>query len=114
VALVVEGQGGFLAARERFMHNGQFTKLRDFVAFYATRSTSPALWYPPGAKFDDGPANYRDNVNVSSLPYNRREGAPAPFGDQHIDAIVAFGRRQRRSGVDQGLTDCSQKTTSPS
>ncbi len=79
-----------VAVRERFMHNGQFSKLRDVVAFYATRSTSPALWYPPGAKFDDVPAKYRDNVNVSSLPYNRREGVQPAYDDDDVDAIVAF------------------------
>jgi cytochrome c peroxidase len=72
------------------MHNGAFAKLRDVVAFYATRSTDPSRWYPPHAKFDDLPAKYHDNVNVLSFPYNRREGAPPAFGDEDIDAIVAF------------------------
>ena len=71
------------------MHNGQIATLRDVVAFYATRSTRPARWYPPGAKFDDVPARHRRNVNVASLPYNRAEGA-APALDDDIDAIVAF------------------------
>ena len=79
-----------VAVRERFMHNGQFSKLRDVVAFYATRSTDPSRWYPPGTKFDDIPARYRGNVNVSSLPYNRREGAPPAYDDADVDAIVAF------------------------
>jgi len=79
-----------VAVRERFMHNGAFTKLRDVVAFYATRSTNPAHWYPPGAKFDDVPARYRGNVNVASLPYNRREGATPAYDDDDVDAIVAF------------------------
>jgi cytochrome c peroxidase len=79
-----------VAVRERFMHNGQFTKLRDVVAFYATRSTNPARWYPAGATFDDVPAKYRGNVNVSSLPYNRREGVEPAYGDDDVDAIVAF------------------------
>jgi cytochrome c peroxidase len=79
-----------VAVRERFMHNGQFTKLRDVVAFYATRSTSPAIWYPQGAKYDDVPARYRDNINVASLPYNRREGVEPAYADADVDAIVAF------------------------
>jgi cytochrome c peroxidase len=79
-----------VAVRERFMHNGQFSKLRDVVAFYATRSTRPAAWYPPGQKFDDVPAKYLVNVNVASLPYNRREGAVPAFDDDDVDAIVAF------------------------
>ncbi len=79
-----------VAVRERFMHNGRFTKLRDVVAFYATRATAPYDWYPRGAKFDDVPARYRGNVNVTSLPYNRAEGDKAPLDDDDIDAIVAF------------------------
>ena len=48
------------------------------------------LWYPPGAKFDDVPAKYQGNVNVASLPYNRREGAAPAFDDVDVGAIVAF------------------------
>jgi cytochrome c peroxidase len=79
-----------VAVRERFMHNGVFAKLRDAVAFYATRSTNPERWYPPGAKFDDAPARYRHNVNEVSLPYNRPEGATPALDDGDVDAIVAF------------------------
>jgi cytochrome c peroxidase len=93
-----------VAVRKRFMHNGAFSKLRDVVAFYATRSTNPKLWYPPGAKFDDVPAKYRGNVNVSSLPYNRREGVEPAYGDEEVDAIVAFL---------QTLTDEPYRSASP-
>jgi cytochrome c peroxidase len=79
-----------VAVRERFMHNGAFSKLRDVVAFYNTRDISPSRWYPPGAKFDDVPVKYRENVNVSSLPYNRSEGEKPPMSDEDIDALVAF------------------------
>ena len=79
-----------VAVRQRFMHNGAFSKLRDVVAFYATRGTSPDLWYPHGTKFDDLPEVYRANVNTLALPYNRREGETPAFDDEDIDAIVAF------------------------
>jgi cytochrome c peroxidase len=79
-----------VAVRERFMHNGQFSKLRDVVAFYATRSTNPDRWYPHGAEFDDLPEPYRRNVNTVAFPYNRREGDPPAMDDADIDAIVAF------------------------
>ena len=79
-----------VAVRERFMHNGVFRKLRDVVAFYATRATTPYRWYPQGDKFDDVPARYKTNVNVTSLPYNRPEGDKPPLDDADIDAIVAF------------------------
>jgi cytochrome c peroxidase len=79
-----------VAVREHFMHNGAFSNLRDAVAFYATRSTNPRRWYPPGARFDDVPLRYRHNVNEVSLPYNGREGDAPVLNDQDIDAIVAF------------------------
>jgi cytochrome c peroxidase len=72
------------------MHNGAFTKLRDVVAFYATRSTNPERWYKRGAVFDDVPAKYRANVNVDKAPYNRHQGETPPLDDSDIDAIVAF------------------------
>ncbi len=79
-----------VAVRERLMHNGVFTNLRDAVAFYATRSTNPSRWYAPGRTFDDAPPKYRRNVNVVSLPYNRREGEVPAMDDADVDAIVAF------------------------
>jgi cytochrome c peroxidase len=79
-----------VAVRQRFMHNGEFSKLRDVVAFYVTRSTNPDRWYPHGAPFDDSPDRYRSNVNILSFPYNRHEGDPPAMDDPDIDAIVAF------------------------
>ena len=79
-----------VAVRQRFMHNGAFTSLRQAVSFYATRSTNPELWYPLGAQYDDVPAQYRGNVNVMSFPYNRPRGAKPALDDEDIDAIVAF------------------------
>jgi cytochrome c peroxidase len=79
-----------VAVRQRFMHNGKFSKLRDVVAFYATRSTNPDRWYRHGAAFDDSPDRYRSNVNTLSFPYNRHEGDPPAMDDAEIDAIVAF------------------------
>jgi cytochrome c peroxidase len=79
-----------VAVRERFMHNGSFSKLRDVVAFYNTRGITPSRWYSGGEKFDDVPAKYREYVNVMSLPYNRAEGEKPPMDDEDIDAIVAF------------------------
>src|SRR5580704_10842400 len=78
-----------VAVRQRFMHNGVFSKLRDVVAFYATRDTNPERWYKAG-KFDDVPSNYQENVNVDKAPYNRRRGGTPALDDQEIDAIVAF------------------------
>jgi cytochrome c peroxidase len=79
-----------VATRPSFMHNGAFTSLRDVVSFYATRATHPERWYRAGPPFDDLPAKYRDQVNVTSVPYNRRRGQQPLMNDADIDAIVAF------------------------
>lgn len=79
-----------VAVRAAFMHNGAFTRLRDVVAFYATRSTDPKRWYPSGAVFDDVPKQYRQYVNVEKAPYNRQEGEVPALDDAEIDAVVAF------------------------
>ncbi len=84
-----------IAVTEPYLHNGVFTKLRDVVAFYATRDTDPARWYPrddkgKAVKFDDLPANYRKNVNVEEAPYDRKEGQKPRLSEKEIDAIVAF------------------------
>ncbi|HVW27413.1 MAG TPA: cytochrome c peroxidase [Polyangiaceae bacterium] len=79
-----------VAVRRSFMHNGVFRNLRDVVVFYATRAATPGRWYQDGTKFDDLPEKHRANVNVSSAPYNRREDGPPAFGDEDVDAIVAF------------------------
>lgn len=81
-----------VAVRERWMHNGVFTTLRDAVAFYATRSIEPERWYRKGELFDDLPERYRGNVNAATLPYNRRKGMQPALDDDEIDAIVAFLR----------------------
>ena len=80
-----------VAVRDAFMHNGTFPNLRDVVAFYATRDTSPRRWYRSGVKFDDVPRRYRGQVNQVAAPYgNRRPGDTPALDDQEIDAIVAF------------------------
>ncbi|HXJ19267.1 MAG TPA: cytochrome c peroxidase [Polyangia bacterium] len=81
-----------VAARHYLMHNGQFSSLRDAVAFYATRSTDPARWYGPNAKFDDVPTPYRQFINERIPPYDRHEGQQPRLNDDDIDAIVAFLR----------------------
>lgn len=79
-----------VAVRPAFMHNGAFTSLREVVSFYATRATDPRRWYKSGVKFDDAPAKFRGQINVSSIPYNRRQGDQPALDETEIDAIVAF------------------------
>ncbi len=79
-----------VAVREVFMHNAAFRTLRQVVTFYANRASSPDRFYPTRERFDDLPPKYRDNVNVSSRPYNRPENGKPAMTDEDIDAIVAF------------------------
>jgi cytochrome c peroxidase len=81
-----------VAVRTSFMHNGAFTRLRDVVSFYATRATAPRRWYPSGVLFDDSPARFRRQINVTSPPYDRHPGDPPALSDEEIDAVVAFLR----------------------
>jgi cytochrome c peroxidase len=84
-----------VAVTAPYLHNGVFATLRDVVAFYATRDTDPARWYPRDAagkveKFDDLPAQARKNVNTEEVPYDRRKGQKPRLSEQDVDAIVAF------------------------
>ncbi|HSZ83996.1 MAG TPA: cytochrome c peroxidase [Polyangia bacterium] len=81
-----------VAVRTSFMHNGAFTRLRDVVAFYATRATEPRRWYRSGVVFDDVPARFRRRINVTSPPYDRHPGDAPALSDDEIDAVVAFLR----------------------
>ncbi|HTA90458.1 MAG TPA: cytochrome c peroxidase [Polyangiaceae bacterium] len=78
-----------VALRTSFMHNGVFSSLREVVAFYASRSSTPKRWYG-STTFDDVPEKYRQYVNVDQAPYNRHLGEPAALDENEIDAIVAF------------------------
>ena len=83
-----------VALRHTLFHNGLVHSLREAVAFYVERDTSPQKWYPLGpdgkvAKFDDLPAQYVDNLNTDA-PFG---GAPADspvLSASEIDDIVAF------------------------
>lgn len=79
-----------IAITAPYMHNGFFDSLRDAVAFYATRDTHPARWFPAGAKFDDLPARYHANVDVDTPPYQRRPRQMPQLSNGEIDDIVEF------------------------
>lgn len=81
-----------------YLHNGVFDRLRDVVAFYATRDTDPGRWYPKNArgkpqKFDDLPRSAHENVNVDEAPYDRKPGQKPRLSEKDINAIVAFSKR---------------------
>jgi cytochrome c peroxidase len=82
------------ATRQTFFHNGAFHSLREVIAFYAQRDSSPDKWYPRDAdgrvrKFDDLPARYHGNVDTEP-PFGRHPGEPPALTDQDIDDLVAF------------------------
>jgi cytochrome c peroxidase len=83
-----------VATRHVFFHNGVIHTLRDAVAFYATRDSDPARWYPKGAdgsidKFNDLPKAYQANLNTDP-PFDAKPGNPQRLSDAEIDDIVAF------------------------
>jgi cytochrome c peroxidase len=83
-----------VAKRRFFFHNGRFTTLRDVLHFYVERDTSPERWYPTVGgmpqRFNDLPARYRGNVNISDAPLNRNRGDPPALSDAEIEKVVAF------------------------
>jgi len=86
-----------VAMRPVFFHNGSFTDLRQVVKFYVTRDTNPELWYPKDGtgtvlKFNDTPAIYQANVNLSDVPYDRKPGDAPRLNDAEIDDVVSFLR----------------------
>jgi len=84
-----------VATRQAFFHNGAFDNLTSVVSFYVRRDTNPEEWYPIGAdgnvqKFNDLPQQYRKNVNVSEVPYNRHPGMAPALSPGEIDDVVKF------------------------
>ncbi|WP_211443309.1 cytochrome-c peroxidase [Collimonas humicola] len=84
-----------VATRKVFFHNGYFKTLREAVSFYVKRDTNPELWYPADAsgavqKFNDLPEQYRKNVNITEVPYNRQPNMPPALSDSEVDDVVQF------------------------
>ena len=86
-----------VALRKAYFHNGRFKTLKDALTFYVQRDTNPEKWYPLDAngvprKFDDLPPEFRANVNVTEVPYNRRLGDAPALNDAEVDDVIAFLR----------------------
>lgn len=83
-----------VARRRLFFHNGRFTTLREVLHFYVERDTNPERWYPVVSgrveRFDDLPARYRANVNISDAPLNRDRGGQPALNDREIEQVIAF------------------------
>ena len=83
-----------VARRRFFFHNGRFTTLEDVMHFYVERDTNPERWYPTLngrlVKFNDLPARYRGNVNISDAPLNRERGQAPALNEEEVRQIIAF------------------------
>ncbi len=78
-----------------YFHNGRFATLRLALQFDVRRDTNPEEWYPPGSggaprKFDDLPAQYHANVNITDAPYHRAPGDAPTLSEREIDDLIAF------------------------
>lgn len=91
-----------IALTAPYFHNGRFATLKEALTFYVQRDTDPGKWYPLNGdgtvdKFDDlprpaatGDYDYRRNVNVSEVPYDRKPGELPHLSDDEIDDLIAF------------------------
>ncbi|WP_426442601.1 cytochrome-c peroxidase [Bradyrhizobium genosp. P] len=86
-----------IATRRAFFHNGFFHSLEQVLDFYNFRDTNPEKVYPRQAdgtvrKYDDLPAKYHANIDVSDPPFDRHLGdTPAMTAQDEAD-IIAFLR----------------------
>ncbi|OAF13354.1 cytochrome-c peroxidase [Bradyrhizobium centrolobii] len=83
------------ATRRAFFHNGVFHSLKDVLDFYNFRDTNPEKVSPRAAdgtvqKYDDLPAKYRANVDVSDPPFDRHPGDTPAMTEQDEADIIAF------------------------
>src|SRR5579863_913813 len=83
------------AMRRAFMHNGVFHTLQEVMDFYNFRDTNPEKVYPVGAdgkvqKYNDIPAQYHDNVDITDPPFNRHPGETPAMTAQDETDIIAF------------------------
>jgi cytochrome c peroxidase len=83
------------AMRRTFMHNGVYHTLQEVMDFYNFRDTNPEKVYPAAAdgqvqKYNDIPAQYHANIDVTDPPFNRHLGEKPAMTDQDVADIIAF------------------------
>lgn len=79
-----------VALRQRYMHNGFFSDLREVVSFYATRASNPTRWYGASGIPNDLPPTYRANIVSDRAPFNRKASDGPLLTPTEIDDLVAF------------------------
>jgi cytochrome c peroxidase len=83
------------ANRKVFFHNGIYRSLDEVLAFYNLRDVDPGKIYPHDGRgkieqYNDLPARYRANVDVTDAPLNRKLGDAPAMSAQDIRDIIAF------------------------
>lgn len=83
------------ATRHVFFHNGVFSSLQQVMDFYAFRDVQPEKVYPIGPdgkveKYNDIPAKFWDNVDVTDPPFDRHLGEAPAMTEQDESDIIAF------------------------
>jgi cytochrome c peroxidase len=83
------------ATRKVFFHNGVYHSLPQVLAFYNLRDTAPARIYPRDrsgqiVRYNDLPAKYQANVDMTDAPFNRHPGGPLAMSDRDMADIIAF------------------------
>ncbi|HMC45072.1 MAG TPA: cytochrome-c peroxidase, partial [Caballeronia sp.] len=83
------------ATRQVFFHNGVYHSLDDVMSFYNDRNTAPQKFYPKSAdgkvnKYDDLPAKFHANIDVTDAPFDRKFGDKPAMTDQEMKDIIAF------------------------
>ena len=77
-----------------YFHNGKFATLQEVLEFYVTRESDPARWYPTVGgvvnKYDDVPAQYKGNVNITVAPYDRKSSDAPALTASEIQDVLAF------------------------
>ena len=78
-----------------YFHNGALSALEDVVAFYATRDSDPARWYPTVGgvvqRFNDLPPAYRGNV-TRQAPFGPPPAGGPRLSPQDVQDIASFLR----------------------
>ncbi len=83
------------ATRHAFFHNGVYHTLAQVLDFYSLRDTAPQRIYPVGrdgkaAKYNDMPAEWRANVDVTDPPLSHHLGETPAMSKQDRQDIIAF------------------------
>lgn len=85
------------ATRKVYFHNGRFHSLDQVLDWYVNRDLQPERFYPKDAsgnvvKYDDIPAQYRHNVDITDAPFDRHPGDKPALNRQEIEDVIAFLR----------------------